>query len=600
MGIVIAGIYSLISIVDGIGDLRLVLYYLLFFLLLFVLMSFFFTLYSKLTHTELSVHHQFYLLNVFLLGVVALFVTSYTLKLIQGSPRQQPFYSFPRILAFLLPIIIFFGLSKVSKKSWKNLILILSVIIVLGWTSITLFGRLDFWATGTDEAKRLPNILLLTIESLRYDHLGCTSGNKIKTETLDGLIENGIFFRDYYVQAPYTTASLSTLVTGSYPFNHGSRHFGQKPKSILESFIDKLVADGYSTRIDVSFYPELFSFKERVASVFSERIFSINYVISSWLGNLFPELFGAYSFSTSTSLIETARLIRAIRINRKKNWFFWTHFTSNCHWPYESPPQFVRMYANPQEHAKIAFSKQDIFDLNANPDRISKDVMEQLDVAYSAEVSCIDKQIGFIMNQLESLSLMENTAVIISSDHGECLGEDGFVGHGESLKDNLIHVPLILYSKNPDYCPGREKKDQMIEEVDLAPTILDIAGVKYDREMFDGSSIVDLLKYDNWEKKTVYSEFVRYETGCFYASLRTEKFKLIWDSGRDRFSLYDLDRDPFENKDVSQHYPLITEQMKSELLQKARKAELVELRPERTDKINEDMKEKMKALGYIK
>jgi arylsulfatase A-like enzyme len=600
MGIVVAGMFSLISVVDGIGDLRLILYYLLSFLIIFLLMSFFFVIYGKLIKTKLSAHHQFYLLNIFLLGVMVLFMSSYALKLIQGSLRQQPFYSFPRVLTFLLPIFVFLGLSRVSRRSWKNLFTAITIVLMLSWTIGALLGKIDLGTTHSDKSQESPNILLLTIESLRYDHLGFTSRNKIKTEVLDSLINKGVFFANYFVQAPYTTASLSTLVTGRYPFNHGSRYFGQKPKSGLQPYFEKLVEDGYTSRIDVSFYPELFSFKERFASAFSERIFSINYYLSAWLGNVLPEWFGAYTFSTSTSLIETSRLIRAIRINRKKKWFFWTHFTSNCHWPYESPPQFVRMYTRPQKHSKIAFSKKDVFDLNANPERISRDVIEQLDVAYSAEVSCIDKQIGFIMHQLESLNLLEHTVVIISADHGECLGEDGFVGHGRSLKDNLIHVPLIIYSKNSDYCPRHEEINQFIEEVDLAPTILDIAGVKYDRGIFDGTSVLDFLEHDKWEKKFVYSEFVLDEVKRFYASLRTEQFKLIWDSGKNRFSLYELSRDPFETSDVSQDYPVIVEEMKRAMLKRAGKSEYAELKPEIAVHINEDMKERMRALGYIK
>lgn len=599
-GLIVAGIFSLISIVDGIGDLRLVLFYVIFFLLFFLPVSFLFALYAKLIKTEPSTHNQFYLLHIFLLGVMLMFTSSYAMKLIPGWFREQPFYGFPRILTLLLPLFLFLGLSRVSKKSWKNRFIAITLVLMAVWTIGALWVPMDFWAKNRQRSHETPNILLLTIESLRHDHLGTTSEDKVKTKILDSLIDEGLFFDKFFVQAPYTTASVATLATGCYPFNHGAREFGQKPGADFFPFVDLLIENGYTTRLDVSFFPELFSHRERPATAFSERIFSIHYVVSAWLGNIWPEFFGAYAFSTSTPLIETARLIRAIRINRKKKWFFWTHFVSNCHWPYESPPQFTRMYTRPQQDSKLTFSKKDIFDLNTNPERIDKDTMEHLDMAYSAEVSCIDTQIGFIMNQLEFSGLMEDTVMIISSDHGECLGEDGFVGHGKSLKDNLIHVPLILFSKNPDYVPVREKNSQLVEEVDLAPTILDLAGVKYERTIFDGRSILGLLEHDTWEKKSVYSEFVLDKGRKFFASLRTEDHKLVWDSEEDRFYLYDLSQDPLETNDVSHDYPIVVEKMKEDMLERTGKSAYAELKPDLVEDTDEDMRKKMKALGYIK
>lgn len=599
VGIFVTVLFSLISFVDGIGDFRLILYYALTFTILFSFIGAGLLVYGKLTRGELSLHHQLYLLNIAILGFVLLFVSSYALKMFKPEARTQPFYGFPRILAFLLPLALFLVFSRMSRKRWKNLIIGSTAFLLLGWAFLSSSGGIDFGSPSVAGERNAPNVLLLTIESLRYDHLGFTSGGKISTNTLDSVIENGTFFSKYFVQAPYTTASLSTIATGSYPFRHGARVFGQKPGAGFIPFIDSLVKNGYSTRIDVSFYSRLFPSGQKYRASFPEKLLTANYVVSAWLGKLFPGLFGGYGFSPTTSIIETTRLIKAIQRNRHRKWFFWTHFIANCHWPYKSPPQFAAMNNAGKTPPDTTFNREEMVDLNANPERIDAGVIDRLHTAYGAEVSCMDRLLGYIINRLKSLGLMERTVVIISADHGESLGEDGLIGHGASLKDKLIHVPLIIYSEIEDFPQEKGKVEALVESVDLAPTILDIAGLRTDKDDADGESLLRLLKQEPWEKDSVYSEYID-EQSRFFASLRTREFKLVWDSARDHFSLYDLNRDTAENLDVSESLPDVVEVMKSRMLALSDKPDFASLIPPKLEGIDKDMKEKLRALGYIK
>jgi arylsulfatase A-like enzyme len=201
---------------------------------------------------------------------------------------------------------------------------------------------------------------------------------------------------------------------------------------------------------------------------------------------------------------------------------------------------------------------------------------------------------------LRSLDLLSKTVIIISSDHGELLGQDGFVGHGFSLHDNLIHVPLIMYTEIPSLLPKKTHIDHLVEEIDLAPTILDLCGIEYDETQFDGESLINLLEHDKWEKKSVYSEFVRKKENRFYASLRNDRYKLVWDAAENYFSLFDLKNDIAEKEDQSQKFPEITDQMKKEMLDLTGRKTFPDLRPKIIDKLDKDTEEQMRALGYIK
>jgi len=322
------------------------------------------------------------------------------------------------------------------------------------------------------------------------------------------------------------------------------------------------------------------------------------------LGKYMPALFDRYCFGRTTSMHQTTALLRRIRVNRDKKWFFWTHFSENCHFPYRAPHSFVKMYSD-NKSVRKSFDQEDMEYLNSNPEKITDEVKQELKVLYSAEVSCIDRQIGMILNSLKKLNLLEKTVILITTDHGELLGEYNYIGHGKYIKDPLIHVPLIIHI--PGYYERGKRITQFVEEVGIAPTILDVCSIKRTERIqpFDGRSFLSLIYSNEWYKNFIYSSVVRWDGETFRCAYRTKEYKLIWDSTKNGFELYDLMNDPGERENVIQRNPAVANELEQQLFAFVKKRSqngdsLASLRPDTVMRVDEDMRETLKALGYIK
>ena len=585
---------------DGYGDAQLYLYYSVVFFLLMLVFNLALNFYGKFRKLPQTLSNQFFLLACSFLTGIFFFLTNYAIKYIFRSIRQPYFYSFPRNMSFIIAILLFLWISNWKHRGLKGLTIGAAGLMALSWMYITIFGGVS---PGQQSAssQESPNILVITAESLRFDYLGFNGNQGIVTPHLDSLAERGVSFENYYVQAPYTTSSLSALATGCYPYEQGSRIFGQKPDPTFPTLIGELGNLGYSVDLDISYFPALFpslsSCSYQESSILHRafrKLRESTYIFNDYAGNIFPSLFGSYCFGSSTSMRQTSRLLQKIRLHKAKPWFFWTHFDQNCHWPYESPPQFSELYEK-EGDGRAEFSLDDLHYYNAHPEAINENVLMQIQSAYRAEVSCTDRLVGMIIDQLDNLELLENTVVIFSSDHGELLGEQGFIGHGQYLDEDLIHVPLIIYA--PQHFTGGRRILKMVEEVDIAPTILDLC-VGASSDFGSGRSILKSMS-EGWSKDSVYSEVVRDEK-YFFSSFIKNGRKLVWDSTRDEFFLYDLDRDKNETRNLSQQYPNRVLELQEQMLDFLGYPNLSQLRPEIDLKIDNDMKEKMKTLGYIK
>jgi arylsulfatase A-like enzyme len=607
IGFLMAGVFGLKSILNTYGDSRLFVYYLIVFIPAFGVLSFILHLYGKRKKITPTIFNNVSLMCVALISFLLLYFTYYTIKYVfnSGPLLSSKFLIF--ILTAIPSFLFFLWISNLRKKVYKYLIIVLTTFSIASWVLISLNLELGFRKKDNVNQED-PNILLLTIESLRYDYLGCNGNKEIKTPNIDALAENGIVFDNYFVQSSYTTASLATLLTGSYPFRHGSRRFGQKPSPKYRPFIERLSQKGYYVELDAGFFSELFphyshynhSIVFNKSLSFYDNVYNglafFQDVINENLGNYMPFLFGQYCFGNITSMKTTSKLLQRLRVNRYKKWFFWVHFSENCHWPYSAPSNYLKMYSKNNTSIKTSYSKGDLDFYYKNSHYLTDNVKKSIATIYGAEVSCIDNQIGMIVNIIKKLKLLEKTVIIISADHGELLGEYNYFGHGKFVKDTLIHVPLIIYL--PGYSGSRKRIRDLVEEVDIAPTVLDICRVD-STQKFDGRSFLNLLNAKGWQKNAVYSG-VFSEGNPFRCCYRTKEYKIVWDAKKDDFALYNIVIDTEERMNLANRYPAITKKLKQELLVLTGYKSLYDLKPKIDDRESEDMKNVMRALGYIK
>lgn len=613
-GLLVGSAFGLDSIFYGYGDAKLFLYYLLIFCFLFLVLSLFLFIYSKLRRIPLTFYNGIFLLCVSFVSLLVFYILSFSMKfLLQHKIKGVVSYNKWNILAilfisFLVTSLFFIWISSLHKRARGFLLAVLIASFIAPWVLIPLNERV-FARKGISDAHETPNILLLTVESLRSDFLGIND-EQMKTPALDALAKKGIVFENYFVQAPYTTVSITSLLTGQYPFHHKARLFGEKPDPQYRPFIEELAKKGYSVKLDNSFssilFPETSRYNINVNDEYASLgkalyfgLIELPYIINDQLGDLFPALFGQYCMGNTTSHRQSSKILHHLRFNRHKKWFYWAHFIHNCHWPYGAPPSFVEMHKNNNKSLKTYFSRADIERLNENPQNITAEVLQGIKIAYSAEVSCIDRQIGIIVDYLKKIDLLEKTVIIVSADHGELLGETGFIGHGDYLRDALIHVPLVILYSGSGVLEGGKRVAPFVEEVDLAPTILSLCRIE-EPPSYDGKSLLDILRFNRWQKSSVYSEVFRPRDKAFLTCYRTKEYKFLWDSTKDEVMLYNMISDPYEKENLVNQFSELAEQMKQQMLDFTGYASLSELKPDMREKIDEDMKDKLKALGYIK
>jgi len=261
-GVLIATIFGVTSIVDGYGDVRLSVSYLMVFIPAFMMLSFILSLYGKWRKIPPTAFNNISLLCLTLVSFFILFTLGYTLGSLfeRYTPHQD--HKLFRILnlgfSSLLSLLLFLWLSGLQRKAHKYSIIALAIFFLAFWQLTSFKGELSF-KKEENVNNAGPNVLLLTVESLNYGYLGCNGNKEIKTPSFDAFAKEGIVFDNYFVQAPYTTASLPTLLTGCYPFNHRAIKFGEKPLAKYRPFFEELAPAGYRVAIDAALFSQQFS-----------------------------------------------------------------------------------------------------------------------------------------------------------------------------------------------------------------------------------------------------------------------------------------------------------------------------------------------------
>lgn len=288
------------------------------------------------------------------------------------------------------------------------------------------------------------NVLLITLDTTRADHLGCYGYAPAKTPDLDRLAREGVRFSRAYCPAPLTLPSHVSIMTGLYPVTHGVRNNGHDLPSGIRTLAQILKAKGYATAAFVS----SFSVDSRFGL---DRGFDV-----------YDDMFRADSpFKTQNAerrAEETyARFSRWLENNAKGRFFGWVHYF-DPHLPYDPPSPY-----------KEEFEKD----------------------PYDGEIAYMDHYVGAILERLKEQGVLERTIVVVAGDHGEGLGDKVELGHGIFLYEETLRVPLIL--RNPAVFPRARVIESEVRLIDVAPTILETVGLKGESAGMAGQSLVPWL-----------------------------------------------------------------------------------------------------------
>jgi len=294
------------------------------------------------------------------------------------------------------------------------------------------------------------NLLVVTIDTLRPDRLGCYGYREAQTPHLDRLAAEGARFAHCYASAPLTLPSHAALFTGRYPFavnvrNNGTYFLRDAEVTLAELFRQR----GFATSATVAAY--VLSSKFGLAQGFDA------YDDALGSGDL---------LRTFTSEIPAAEVFRRFRrwLDRRGRgrFFAWVHFY-DPHLPYAPPGEWAERFA-------------------ADP--------------YSGEVAYVDAHVGRILDELEARGLAARTLVVATSDHGEAFGEHGEEGHGVFCYEENIRVPLIIRGSS---VAAGTVVDERVQLVDLMPTLLELYGIA-PPDGLQGRSFVPLLRGEGGEE----------------------------------------------------------------------------------------------------
>lgn len=484
------------------------------------------------------------------------------------------FISVFSLSSIIIAILGTYALSKIRIIDFiqrvTNKILHSTLILPIGITIVSFVLLFNLFMFGYARLNKPdgPNVVLISIDTLRADRLGSYGHYRDTTPNIDRLAEESILFENAYSQAPWTLPAMATIHSSLYPSEHGATRFDLSMNNNLITLSEYMRNSFYKTIgiISHSFVSSMYGFGQGF-QVFDEEI-----------------IMGAEGTS-SEALTKKAK--RYIEEYKDDKFFLWIHYF-DPHYTYihHDKYHYGKEYTGDLPHdLSIKF-------LARNKANLSTEDIEYVKDIYDEEISYTDDYVGMIIDALEDQELKQDTVIIITSDHGEEFMERGTMGHGKEVYEELIRVPLIIYIPNEE---NRRVKNN-VEIRSIYKTILDITGIDY-----ENAGGVNLLTIGKEKKEDyIYSEgsYAWGESNLRLAIIKDE-FKLIQNLDNNTFELYNLTSDPGEKSDLINSTDKKVKNNKSRLLsilsqhQKQRLEELQQV------DLNEDDIKRLKALGYI-
>lgn len=305
------------------------------------------------------------------------------------------------------------------------------------------------------------NIVLISIDTLRADRLGSYGYSRDTSPNIDALASDGLLFENCFSQAPATLISHSTMFTGLYPGTHGAQcmTFTALP-SAAQTLPEILSMNGYRTA---------------------------GFTGGAQLGRFFgfSQGFEAYNDEGGGFLETWPRARQWLDTNSVEKFFLFLH-TFDTHHPYKPPAPFNTMFSKDYDGPLENFIPIELLEaINSGEIKVTEADRKHISAVYDGAIRYTDGYIGKITAYLKEHNLLDNTIVILTSDHGEEFNEHGVMGmHAHTLYNELLHVPLII--RLPKGAPANIS--QRVGLVDLVPSLLDYAGISYPPEAFEGTS----------------------------------------------------------------------------------------------------------------
>jgi arylsulfatase A-like enzyme len=436
-----------------------------------------------------------------------------------------------------------------------------------------------------------PNVIVVLVDTLRADRLGVYGNRSGLTPYLDGLARRGTVFSNVYAPSSWTCPSVASLFTSRYPNQHQVTNW------------DARISD-----------PEV---------TIAERLQQARYRSLGFVANLrlTEELGHGQGFERWNAYLSATKL-RADRLRRRllsspelaavpdaqSHLFLYVQYMEP-HAPYNMPPRYRKKFERRSDPSiDSAAAVQKLLDLNFGA--LSAAELDHLNSLYDAEIAFLDDELRRLMTGLEARGLLQHSIVVVTADHGEELGEHGLVGHGLSLYNQELHVPLIVVGQG---VPAGQVVREPVSLMDVAPSLLALIGQPAEPR-FQGRSLVPLLQGGGAPVDVVAELFQAsaFDARRHSSAIVRANHKLLTITGNWRTvadaELYDLAADPAETKPVgyvggprqlpSGSPDLALAQDLVRALQETETRLAGSARPQERGAVDEKTRERLRGLGY--
>lgn len=446
----------------------------------------------------------------------------------------------------------------------------ITVIFILSICCLQLYG-------GGGEST---NVIVISIDTLRADRLGCYGYPRPTSPHIDELAEDSILFSHCYTLTPLTGPSFSTMLTSLPAYKHGAKRNGLPIYQHIKTLPFHMKKHGYYCGAFISNWPlrkslsDLHRYFDDYVEVFTKK---------RWLGVMQPE---------GKAEDVTRNAIEWLEQHRGKKFFLWVHY-SEPHAPYIYHKEFFKVLE------KVPDSFYPPGTAHKKSDR------------YDTEIAKVDHHIGELIHRIKELNLYHDALVIFNSDHGESLGEHNYFTHGRKIYNSTMHVPLTV--KLPQSHEKGAVIAQNVTLMSVAPTILKFMKLPVPAEM-EGPPLP--LWKDNREPNhpilvETYKGAARFKKNInFHMKVKPTHYgiimgsrKLIYNTGSRKFEVYDLEGDRFEIRNLfykqRRKFTGLQDQLFNHIDRVKKYIQYASKNlKQKTNLTSEDI-EKLKTLGYI-
>jgi choline-sulfatase len=456
-------------------------------------------------------------------------------------------------------------------------------------------------AAGCDKLRgavsaQKPNVLLVTLDTTRADHTSAYGYPRPTTPRLEGLLPTSVKLETAYAPTATTLPSHASMFTALHPRSHGVLKNGQKLAEGIPTLAGALAGAGYRTAgfvssyvLDARFGPQQGfatwddDFGERPCKMLGKR----------WEGRNLDESFcrrGAETRDRAIAWLEGNGYLGTPPAGapasgdaegERKPFFLFVHFF-DPHDPYVPEPEHAALFPP----------------LGEKPDHIA-----QQRAAYDGELHYTDAQLGALLDRLAAAGILDDTLVLVTADHGEGLGDHGWMNHGLYIYDEAVRVPWIV--RWPGHLPGGRVIAEPVELVDMPSTVLDLVGIPDERLRGEGRSLADALRGKGkldadrpvYLQRRLYEGKVRGDVEAHgeKIGIRVGRWKYIEAKEEATRELYDLATDPGELANLVEQHPGDASRLAASLGSWAARTPTAGS----GGGVSDEEAEKLRALGYV-